>query len=78
MFWDSVTQCGLAPSQEPQLKLVNGAVCCIQYSTLKKNYIVSLLSEDLKVMSADCLQQTLLGSCCKADLHISPQYDFSL
>lgn len=36
MFWDSVTQCGLAPSQEPQLKLVNGAVCCIQYSTLKK------------------------------------------
>lgn len=26
MLWDSVTRCGLAPSQEPKLKLVNGAV----------------------------------------------------
>lgn len=78
MLWDSVTWCGLAPSQEPKLKLVNGAMCCIQYSTLKKP-ILSLLSEDLKVMSADRLQQTLLlSSCCKTDLHISPQSDFSL
>lgn len=67
MLWDSVTVCGLAPSQEPKLKLVNGAMCCIQYSTLKNYFIVIKWRPESHV-----------GRLFTADLHISPQSDFSL